>query len=64
LNSPDKCVPRTDDPLDQELAVRLNGWEDEREAEWRQSLRPAFVEIAWWLAGAAVVATITLIWLV
>jgi hypothetical protein len=52
------------DPLDRELAARLNAWADDQDADFRQSLRPALVELAWWLVGPTVVGIATICWLV
>jgi hypothetical protein len=55
---------RAEDPVDNQLAERLNAWSDEQQADFKQSLRPEMVKLGWWLAGALTVAVATIHWLV
>ncbi len=59
-----KYVPRTSDPLDHELAARLNAWSQEVGVDSRKSLRPALIKLACWVGVAATVAGATIVWLV
>jgi DNA-binding SARP family transcriptional activator len=60
-----QCVARPgNDPLGRESAAHLNAWADDHDAECRQSLRPALVELARWLVGATGVAIAAIYWLV
>ena len=59
-----QCLPRSSDPLDQELAARLNAWGDDASVDSQQSLRPVLIELACWVGAAVLVAGIAIVWLV
>lgn len=60
-----RCIARLrDDPLDQELATRLNrGAEIGKDADHLKTLRPSIVEACGWMAAALAVVAATLQWL-
>lgn len=62
MNNQPQCVPRSPDPLDRELAARLNTWSLDGAADSRQSLRAAMIELAGWIAAAVLVAVATVVW--
>ncbi|MGD9893622.1 MAG: hypothetical protein AB7U18_20255 [Dehalococcoidia bacterium] len=62
MNNLPRCVPRSPDPLDQELAARLNAWALDGAADSRQSLRVVMIELAAWIAAAVLVAVATVVW--
>ena len=61
-----RYVARTrDDAQDRELAIRLNGQASAPDADpdHLKSLRPAIIDVCWWMAAALAVAAATLGWL-
>jgi hypothetical protein len=58
-------VPRAGgDPLDQQLAERLNAMAADTQSDSMQSLRSIFIELAAWTLGAVSVAAFAIVWLV
>jgi hypothetical protein len=59
------CVPRPGgDPLDQQLAERLNAMAADTQSDSTQSLKRVFIELAVWTLGAVLVAAFAIVWLV